>query len=283
MAKFSALLLRTLVRVAVAFPVNESLVGFSEPDINSVITSNGVATIPNLPGQPDQIFTAAREGLNFANDFAKFLTYQAFLMNGNSITNLMSLALKSSLTGPDPTRPAYVGGLSQHGTFEGDTNKLFQGFIATSKKFGYKGTYDINAVAELRQNRLVDSIKNNPQLDFTSPLILSAYSKAIFPIIFFIDGRLNNRRLTTDGARRSSNGNTCPQTSIVNLPQSTSPSLSPLLIRFSTNIRSCLVLTTARTTTKSSPTLLPSAINAILAKKNLDFFFSSVVTEQDYK
>ncbi|KIJ48731.1 hypothetical protein M422DRAFT_247589 [Sphaerobolus stellatus SS14] len=179
-----ALLLRTLVCVAVAFPVNESLVGLSEPEINSFITSNGVVTIPNLPGQlakgqdglkPDQIFTAAREGLNFANDFAKFLTYQAFLMNGNSITNLMSLALKSSLTGPDPTRPAYVGGLSQHGTFE---------------------------VAELRHNRLVDSIKNNPQLEFTSPLILSAYSKAIFPIIFFIDGHLNNRRLTTDGARR---------------------------------------------------------------------------------
>jgi len=64
------------------------------------------------------------------------------------------------------------------------------------------GTYDINAVAELRHNRLVDSIKNNPQLEFTSPLILSAYSKAIFPIIFFIDGHLNSRRLTTDGARR---------------------------------------------------------------------------------
>ncbi|KIJ46287.1 hypothetical protein M422DRAFT_250338 [Sphaerobolus stellatus SS14] len=73
---------------------------------------NGVA-------RPNQIVTAVMEGLNLGNDFAKFLCYQAFLMNGNPLTNLMSIGMKTHLTGPDLPKPALVGGLSQHGTFEG--------------------------------------------------------------------------------------------------------------------------------------------------------------------
>ncbi|KIJ41407.1 hypothetical protein M422DRAFT_226599 [Sphaerobolus stellatus SS14] len=171
---------------------------------------NGVA-------RPDQIVTAVMEGLNLGNDFAKFLAYQAFLMNGNPITNLMSIGMKTPLTGPDPPKPALVGGLSQHGTFEGDTSMtrvdaffgdqalfnedLFQGFISTSAQFGFNGTYDVNAAAELRFQRLQNSIQTNPQLVFTSPRIISAYSEAVFPTIFFVDGRLNNGQLTIDAAR----------------------------------------------------------------------------------
>ncbi|KIJ22802.1 hypothetical protein M422DRAFT_39919 [Sphaerobolus stellatus SS14] len=171
---------------------------------------NGVA-------RPDQIITAVMEGLNLGNDFAKFLCYQAFLMNGNPLTNLMSIGMKTPLTGQDPPKPALVGGLSQHGTFEGDTSMtrvdaffgdqavfnetLFQGFIDTATKFGFNGTYDVNAAAELRNQRLQNSIQTNPQLVFTSPRILSAYSEAVFPTIFFVDGRLNNRQLTIDAAR----------------------------------------------------------------------------------
>ncbi|KIJ38329.1 hypothetical protein M422DRAFT_258980 [Sphaerobolus stellatus SS14] len=114
--------------------------------------------------------------------------------------------------------PALVGGLSQHGTFEGDTSMthveaffgdqaafnetLFQGFVDTATKFGFNGTYDVNAAAELRNQRLQNSIRTNPQLVFTSPHILSAYSEAVFPTIFFVDGRLNNRQLTIDTARQ---------------------------------------------------------------------------------
>ncbi|KIJ50355.1 hypothetical protein M422DRAFT_245620 [Sphaerobolus stellatus SS14] len=254
MAKFATLLLFTLVRLAVAFPAYESLAGVNEREISEFIARNGVANIPNPPGPlakgqdglklvndaahpfipagPNDIRgpcpalnTLAshgylpRNGLNLGNDFAKFLVYQAFLMNGNPITNLISIGLKSPLTGPDPPKPAQVGGLTQHGTFEGDTSMtrvdahfgdqavfnetLFQGFIATSAKFGVNGTYDLNAAAELRNERLQDSIKTNPELVFTSPRILSAYSEAIFPLIFFVDGRRNNRQLTIDAARDS--------------------------------------------------------------------------------
>ncbi|KIJ24362.1 hypothetical protein M422DRAFT_274889 [Sphaerobolus stellatus SS14] len=138
-------------------------------------------------------------------------------MNGNPLTNLMSIRMKTHLTGPEPPKPALVGGLSQHGTFEGDMSMtrvdaffgdqavfnedLFQGFISTSTKFGFNGTYDVNAAAELRNQRLQNSIQTNPQLVFTSPRILSAYSEAVFPTIFFVDGRLNNRQLAIDAAR----------------------------------------------------------------------------------
>ncbi|KIJ45803.1 hypothetical protein M422DRAFT_250593 [Sphaerobolus stellatus SS14] len=174
------------------------------------------------------------EGLNLGNDFAKFLCYQVFLMNGNPLTNLMSIGMKTPLTGQDPPNPGLVGGLSQHGTFEdisladypqlsscmpfiGDTSMtrvdtffgdqtvfnetLFQRFIDTATKFGFNGTYDVNAAAELRNQRLQNSIHTNSQLVFTSPCILSAYSEAVFPTIFFVDGRLNNRQLTINATR----------------------------------------------------------------------------------
>ena len=53
------------------------------------------------------------------NDLATFVAFAAFLVNGNPITNLMSIGSKTSLTGPDPPPPATVGGLDTHNVFEG--------------------------------------------------------------------------------------------------------------------------------------------------------------------
>ncbi|KIJ46634.1 hypothetical protein M422DRAFT_107608, partial [Sphaerobolus stellatus SS14] len=64
-------------------------------------------------------------GLNLGNDFAKFLVYQAFLMNDNPITNLISIGLKSPLTGPDPPKPAqgcYYIQFASHISHIGDTS-----------------------------------------------------------------------------------------------------------------------------------------------------------------
>ena len=58
-------------------------------------------------------------GFNMGNDLAVFVTYAAFLVDGNMITNLLSIGGKSSLTGPDPPQPAIVGGLDTHAVFEG--------------------------------------------------------------------------------------------------------------------------------------------------------------------
>jgi unspecific peroxygenase len=54
------------------------------------------------------------------NDLAVFVTYAAILMDGNMITNLLSIGGKSAKTGPD-RKPAIVvaSGLDTHAVFEG--------------------------------------------------------------------------------------------------------------------------------------------------------------------
>lgn len=53
------------------------------------------------------------------NDLATFVTYAAHLVDGNLVTDLLSIGGKSSFTGPDPPAPAIVGGLNTHAVFEG--------------------------------------------------------------------------------------------------------------------------------------------------------------------
>jgi hypothetical protein len=55
-------------------------------------------------------------------NLARFTCYAAFLVNGNMVTNLLSIGEKSSQTGPDPPKPALVGGLNTHNVFEGDSS-----------------------------------------------------------------------------------------------------------------------------------------------------------------
>jgi len=61
-------------------------------------------------------------GFNFPNALATFITYTAFCVDGNHITNLVSIGAKSPLTGPDPPPPATVAGFNTHNVFEGDTS-----------------------------------------------------------------------------------------------------------------------------------------------------------------
>ncbi|KIJ56417.1 hypothetical protein M422DRAFT_239636 [Sphaerobolus stellatus SS14] len=133
--------------------------------------------------RPDQTVTATMKGLTWAMTLQSSHQLDEFW---NKVFSHWSRPSK---------QPASVGGLNQRGTFEGDTSMtrvdayfgdqsafdetLFQGFIATSKKYGRNGTYDINATAELRRQRLQDTIKTHPQLVFTSPRSLSAYSEAL--------------------------------------------------------------------------------------------------------
>ena len=56
------------------------------------------------------------------NDLAVLVTWGAFLVDGNQLTNLMSIGQKSNSTGTDPPPPAIVGGLNTHKVFEGGLN-----------------------------------------------------------------------------------------------------------------------------------------------------------------
>ena len=52
-------------------------------------------------------------------DAAVTATYAAMLVDGNLVTNLLSIGRKTKRTGPDPPSPAIVGGLNTHDVFEG--------------------------------------------------------------------------------------------------------------------------------------------------------------------
>jgi hypothetical protein len=64
------------------------------------------------------------------NDLSKFTCYAAFIVNGNLVTNLLSIGEKSSKTGPDPPSPAIVGGLNTHNVFEGDSS-MTRGWLSS--------------------------------------------------------------------------------------------------------------------------------------------------------
>ena len=63
-------------------------------------------------------------GFNMGNDLAVLVTWGAFLVDGNHLTNWMSIGQKSAATGPNPPAPAIVGGLDTHKVFEGVTQDL---------------------------------------------------------------------------------------------------------------------------------------------------------------
>jgi unspecific peroxygenase len=65
-----------------------------------------------------------------ANDLAVFVTYGAFLVDGNPLTNLLSIGGKTASTGADPPQPAIVGGLDTHAVFEGAIFGLRSSVIA---------------------------------------------------------------------------------------------------------------------------------------------------------
>lgn len=55
--------------------------------------------------------------------------------------------------------------------------------------------------AEVRWNRIQDSLTRNPKFDFTTPRIFTAYAESIFPYRFFVDGRSPKAELDLTVAR----------------------------------------------------------------------------------
>ena len=53
------------------------------------------------------------------NKFAIVVTYIAHLLDGNLVTDLLSIGGLTPKTGPPPPPPATAGGFNVHGTFEG--------------------------------------------------------------------------------------------------------------------------------------------------------------------
>ncbi|TFK24483.1 Cloroperoxidase [Coprinopsis marcescibilis] len=158
---------------------------------------NGVAT-------PSQIITAVQEAFNMENKLARFTTYFAMILDGNLVTDLISIGGKTPLTGVDPPLPAIVGGMTNHGTFEGDASvtradsffgdnhsfnqTLFDQFKDFSEEYG-NGFYNMTVAGELRFHRIQQSIAQNPQFNLAGLRHLTAYAEVTFPANFFVDGR----------------------------------------------------------------------------------------------
>ncbi|KAF8805489.1 Cloroperoxidase [Phlegmacium glaucopus] len=170
---------------------------------------DGIAT-------PGQIVNAVQEGFNMGNDLAVFITYAAHLVDGNMLTNLLSIGGKSDKTGPDPPKPAIVGGLNTHAVFEGDSSMTrgdaffgdnhsfnetrFDEFSEFSNRFG-GGKYNLTVAGEFRHYRIQESIATNPEFSFVSPRYFTAFAESVFPFLFFVDGRVADGQLDLTVAR----------------------------------------------------------------------------------
>ncbi|KAF8989677.1 Chloroperoxidase [Cyathus striatus] len=170
---------------------------------------NGIVT-------PAQLMTAVQEGFNMGHDLALFVTYAGMLVDGNLLTNLLSIGHKTPLTGRDPPKPAIAGGLNTHAVLEGDVSMtradayfgdnhsfnetLFQELTDYANRYG-RGYYNFTSVAEFRWHRIQNSLANNPEFSFITPRYYTAYADNVFPLVFFVDGRIGNEQLSIDHAR----------------------------------------------------------------------------------
>ncbi|KAF9445364.1 aromatic peroxygenase precursor [Macrolepiota fuliginosa MF-IS2] len=170
---------------------------------------NGIVT-------PGQVITACMEGYNMENWFARFATYAGHLVDGNLITNLMSLGGPTPKTGPAPPAPALAGGLDTHVVFEGDASMtradaywgdnhsfnqtLYDELASFMDKYG-GGRYNWTVANEFRWQRIQDSMATNPEFSLMQPRYFTVYLETTFPILFFVDGRTTeNRTLSKEDA-----------------------------------------------------------------------------------
>jgi hypothetical protein len=170
---------------------------------------NGIAS-------PSEIVTKVMEGFNMDFGLAVFVTYASHLVDGNLLTDRLSIGSKTPLTGPDPPAPAIVGGLDTHAVFEGDTSMtrgdfffgnnhdfnetLFDEMTKFANQFG-AGNYNLTVAGEYRAQRIKDSTATNPTFSFVAPRYFTAFAESTFPISFFIDGRQTDGQLNMTVAR----------------------------------------------------------------------------------
>ncbi|KAH6885612.1 Chloroperoxidase [Coprinopsis sp. MPI-PUGE-AT-0042] len=147
---------------------------------------DGVAT-------PAQIITAVQEGFNMESRLARTTTYAAHLLDGNPVTDLMSIGAKTHKTGPDPPAPCNCdASMTRADAYFGNNHvfnpALFEEFKNFSMVYG-NGFFNTTVSAELRYHRIQQSIATNPTFEMLGFRHTTAYAEASFPATFFVDGR----------------------------------------------------------------------------------------------
>ncbi|RXW14876.1 heme-thiolate peroxidase [Candolleomyces aberdarensis] len=150
---------------------------------------------------------------------AVFLTHAAHLVDGNLVTDLLSIGEKTSKTGPDPPAPAIVGGLNTHAVFEGDVS-MTRGdfFFGDNHSFNqtlfdqvlcilyHPGSTVLNQPLWWRLLQIYGRgrapIPTHPTINcYQSPIFLHRSSLLYrirgigFPVNFFVDGRSTEKKL----------------------------------------------------------------------------------------
>ncbi|KAG8213291.1 heme-thiolate peroxidase [Butyriboletus roseoflavus] len=158
------------------------------------LNRNGVAT-------PAEIITAVQEGFNMGWNLASFVTYGAFVVDGNHLTNLMSI-------GANTTEDSQlIPGLNIHGNFEGDASTtrgdyyfgnnysfnetLFDQLVYAANLVG-GGMITVESASLQKYLRINDSIARNPTFSFDTPRYLTAYAETTFPLAFFVSNQTAN-------------------------------------------------------------------------------------------
>ncbi|TEB19556.1 hypothetical protein FA13DRAFT_1718659, partial [Coprinellus micaceus] len=123
---FALVSLLTNISSTLAFPSYSSLAGLSEREVEELVARLPQVLPPNPPGPlefngtklylprdgvatPTQIIQAVQEGFNMDSGTARFVVYAAHLVDGNLVTDLLSIGGKTKKTGADPPPPAIVG------------------------------------------------------------------------------------------------------------------------------------------------------------------------------
>ena len=84
-----------------------------------IVDSVQLGTPVNVTHEPWTLNVST--GFNMGWDVGTFITYASLLVEGNPLTNLLSIGRHSDLTGPNPEGfpKAMTGGIATHGPFEG--------------------------------------------------------------------------------------------------------------------------------------------------------------------
>ncbi|KAG8213300.1 heme-thiolate peroxidase [Butyriboletus roseoflavus] len=169
------------------------------------LSRTGVAT-------PAEIINAVQEGFNMGWNLASFVTYGTFIVDGNHLTNLMSIG--ANTTAEDQLTP----GLNIHGNFEGDASTtrgdyyfgdnysfnetLFDQLVYAANLVG-DGMITVESASLQKSLRINDSIARNPTFSFDTPRYLTAYAETTFPLAFFVSNQTVDTTInaTLDDAR----------------------------------------------------------------------------------
>ncbi|KAG8215653.1 heme-thiolate peroxidase [Butyriboletus roseoflavus] len=169
------------------------------------LNRTGVAT-------PAEIINAVQEGFNMGWNLASFVTYGAFVVDGNHLTNLMSIGANTTADGQ------LTPGLNIHGNFEGDASTtrgdyyfgnnysfnetLFDELVYAANLVG-DGMITVESASLQKYLRINDSIARNPTFSFDTPRYLTAYAETTFPLAFFVSNQTLNTTMnvTLDDAR----------------------------------------------------------------------------------